>query len=195
MKHVTEENKIIVWIIVISVLAQIIVIQIFSIIEQPYLSSYRLEAELCVIQTTERRSALPNFLSAVIVHGGWQIKFRSVFHSVTSWGTTDSNKWFWKHYLKAEKTSGLKRVGYVLKCYREQKTLREANYELQIPMPWTMDKGYEWCLSSVLRLDFLLFVFSEKVLAISNSFFRVAAWIRIHIMLLTVQWWLRHWEM
>lgn len=39
-----------------------------------------------------------------------------------------------------------------------------------------MDKGYEWCLSSVLRFDFLRFVFSEKVLAISNSFFLVATW-------------------
>ena len=35
-------------------------------------------------------------------------------------------------------------------------------------------EGYEWCFSSVLRLDFFRLVFSEKVLAISNSFFLVA---------------------
>lgn len=35
-------------------------------------------------------------------------------------------------------------------------------------------KGYEWCFKSTFLFDFLLFVFSENVLAISNSFFLVA---------------------
>lgn len=35
-------------------------------------------------------------------------------------------------------------------------------------------EGYEWCFRRVLLFDFLLFVFSENALAISNSFFLVA---------------------
>lgn len=35
--------------------------------------------------------------------------------------------------------------------------------------------GYTWCFNKCFLLDFLIFVFSEKALASSNSFLRVAA--------------------
>lgn len=34
--------------------------------------------------------------------------------------------------------------------------------------------GYTWCFSKCFLFDFLIFVFSEKALASSNSFLRVA---------------------